>query len=691
MEDKRFSHIAKDPKFRRIPKGQSKIKIDKRFQSMFTDKKFQVKYSTDKRGRPIKHHSKEDLKRYYELNSEEESEDEPESLATGKFVRAPKTNESSEEESSEEEPEEKEGTINKLEVKHKCDKRLPDIVKEKLLNLSVDYARGEGALLSDSSSDDEETDDEISESEEIDHRWGELDADAGKTEEATYRLAACNLDWDRIRALDLMVLFNSFLPPGGVIKSVVIYPSEFGKQRMKEEETKGPIELVDAKKDVQSDEENEEGSTYHMEKLRQYQLNRLKYYYAVISFDCPASANKIYTECDGMEYESSATKIDLRFVPDDMTFDDVPKDSCDKLPDKYEPRFFTTTALQQAKVNCTWDETNPDRLEFAEKMNSGKIDDISENDLQNFLAASSEEEEDEGESEGENESDDDEGSQAGNAIDKYKALLADIQEKEEEKKNKDIGMEISWGIDLKEKTDKLIKEKQNNQQEKTPFEKYLDKRKEKRKEKRELKKKSKNDEETNEDSDLPSDVDMSDPYFAEEFNNPEFKKSNNNKKKNKNKKVEQNEEDAEEDKEKQAELDLLLMNDDDGKKHFSLKKILEKEEKGKKKKKRKNKKEAEEEIEPEDEFKVNVADKRFSAIFTSHHYNIDPTDPHYKKTKGMETLIQEKIKRRTENDEVDVAEAKKPKSEQNQTKKKDVELSMLVKNVKRKAQAFKKK
>ena len=60
MEDQRFAHVKTDPKFRRIPKGARKVKIDSRFKSMFKDKQFKVKYTVDKRGRPVNHTSTED-------------------------------------------------------------------------------------------------------------------------------------------------------------------------------------------------------------------------------------------------------------------------------------------------------------------------------------------------------------------------------------------------------------------------------------------------------------------------------------------------------------------------------------------------------------------------------------------------------------------------------------------------------
>ncbi|XP_060531453.1 ESF1 homolog [Cylas formicarius] len=609
MADPRFSNIIKDPKFRRIPKGQNKMKIDQRFKSMFTDKNFHSTYSTDKRGRPIKKHSKEDLEKYYNLSSED-SENDQEDI--GKY---PLTLDQSDSENDK-------GELN---INHKSDKDLSGYVKSKLRDLSVDYARGEGKLCSDSSSDDEESDEDI-ENIQFDHKWGELDGEADTTEEATSRLAACNLDWDRISAVDLMVLFNSFLPSGGVIHSVAIYPSEFGKKRMIDEEVKGPIELVETKNDGVDESE---GSHYHMEKLRQYQLNRLKYYYAIITFDSPSSANKIYTECDRMEYESSSTKIDLRFVPEDMCFDDKAKDICYTLPEKYQPKFFTTTALQQAKVDLTWDETNPERLEFTEKLNSGKIHAFNENDFCNYLAGSSDEEEAD-EISNEVQEVTDIKTDTKSIIDKYKSLLQGISENELEKK-RDFEFEMTWDIGLKEKTDQLTQSRIDNKQEGTPFEKYLEKRKNKIKDKRRQKKNQDNDEDN---FDIPSDVDLNDPYFVEEF-----KKSKISKKKSGKKSAVKEDSNDEED---NKQLQLLVANEEEeDHKHFNFKDIQENNSSSKKEKKKKHK-----DKQLEDNFNINIDDKRFSALFTSHHYNIDPSDSHFRKTKGMETLIKEKLKRK---------------------------------------------
>ncbi|XP_049873329.1 ESF1 homolog [Pectinophora gossypiella] len=677
LKDSRFTKYLNDPKYRQIPKHERKVKIDKRFQSMFSDEKFKVKYTVDKRGRPVNETSTENLRKYYDIDEsessstdDEEGEEEktktssqPEQEAEpGRFVRRP------EDDNTQDEVEKPTKFKNDKLVRGKLDYK----TKERLLDLDIDYARGEGILMTDSSSEESSEEEEESE---LEHEWGELDADAETTEESTRRIAICHLDWDNIKATDIMVLLNSFLPPGGVIQSVTIYPSEYGLKRMQEEEVRGPIELTEKKVEDSDNEGNEEGSAYHMEKLRRYQLNRLKYYYAVVECDSVTTADKLYSECDGMEYESSATKIDMRFIPDDVTFDQEPRETCNKLPDlrKYKPRLFTTTALQQAKVELTWDATNPNRTEVIKSALDGKIDDL---DLKDYLASSSEDEDDyadkaDSASQSDNDNDD--------PISKYKALLEDIEKKDEKTQNKDMELEITWGIGVKDKAEELVKKKINNDDKNlTPFEKLLKKKKEKKKQKKLKNKQKENDNEESgsdegSEDEIPSDIDMNDPYFAEEFNKTEFKKSS-NKKKQDNKNT--SDVDSEDEKRK-AELELLL-DEDDGKAHFSLKKIQEGESESKKsKRKRKLKAKMMEQRQALPDFEINVNDERFSALYDSHHYNIDPSDPNFKKTKNMEKLIKEKLKRRPSDTPVqNQVQSKKSKEE--------AELSLLVKNIKRK-------
>lgn len=151
LKDSRFSKYLNDPRYRQIPKHERKVKIDKRFQSMFNDEKFKVKYTVDKRGKPVNETSTENLRKYYELeesgdeseNSDEEDVKVDNDKSTGesepgRFVKRPSTPTNIEEE-DEKSPELKNDRL----VRGKLDNK----IKEKLLDLDIDYARGEGNYL----------------------------------------------------------------------------------------------------------------------------------------------------------------------------------------------------------------------------------------------------------------------------------------------------------------------------------------------------------------------------------------------------------------------------------------------------------------------------------------------------------------------------------------------------------------
>lgn len=219
---------------------------------------------------------------------------------------------------------------------------------------------------------------------------------------------------------------------------------------------------------------------------------------------------------------------------------------CDKLPDltKYKPHLFTTTALQQAKVNLTWDETDPRRNELVNKLKTNPKSEIDDSDLQKYVAFSSEDEDSEDESKHSAEENDEVGTKK-NPIDKYKELLQNIQEEEEKKASKDTELEISWGIDAQEKVQKSVDEKSKKNL--TPFQKMMEKKKEKLREKQKLKKEI---------------SEKKDDEGESENENTESKRK--------------------------AELELLLMDEEPSeKRHFNMKKIQEEEAKSSKKKKNK--------------------------------------------------------------------------------------------------------
>uniref|UniRef100_A0A8C3NT86 ESF1 nucleolar pre-rRNA processing protein homolog n=1 Tax=Cyanoderma ruficeps TaxID=181631 RepID=A0A8C3NT86_9PASS len=814
LSDGRFSRIARDPRFWEMPEKERKVKIDKRFRAMFHDKKFKLKYTVDKRGRPVNYTSAENLRKFYALSESDSDLSDSESkelaarkkkkkkakgkgeadsaggLAKGeskktqqevdqacktvtklndlkkdgqksksklslkedsqkpavevdcsrgnkglvpkgenkqgdvsggrsisvqnkekssqaaKSVKAPRRDQSlggkikesdtcdqsvkcrsqSEEETSgsedaelEEEESEDDGETGEEEEPEddgETGEDDSDSEDDEESDSGPDLARGIGNIET-SSEDDEDLNELFPKEPEIEHSWRELDKDAPRGDEITSRLAVCNMDWDRLKAKDLLALFNSFTPKGGTVFSVKIYPSEFGKERLKEEEQKGPVELFDLPENTTEDD------GIYREKLREYQFKRLKYFYAVVECDSPETANKIYEECDGLEFESSCSFIDLRFIPDNVTFDDKPKDAASEVNiAAYKPKYFTSAAMGTSKVDITWDETDHERVtSLSRTFNKEELLDM---DFQAYLASSSEEEEEQqqdGDEAHELEDDKPRKSQKDDEeqIAKYRELLQSIQEKEKKQEEKDIGMEIKWVPGLKESAEEMVKNRLEGKDNLTPWQKYL----EKKKEKRLLKKKRKAAAEKEESEDeLPPDVDLNDPYFAEEFEKTGVKK--------KPESVESTSEDEDEVEKQKAEMALLMMDDeDDTRKHFNYKKIVEQQNLSKKKKKLLMKKK---EL-LEDDFQVNVADTRFQAMFTSPLFNLDPSDPNFKKTKAVEKILEEKARRREEKEQ-DLKEANKglenKMAKKGEVAKKAIDpaLSMLIKSVKNKTQEF---
>ncbi|XP_026215124.1 ESF1 homolog [Anabas testudineus] len=773
--DERFLRVQKDPRFWEMPERERKVKIDKRFKSMFHDKRFKVTYTVDKRGRPINHTSTEDLKRFYKLSDSEDDEDEDDAkrkkAAEGKkkknvkekVVKAErevkkggkgrgeepergvwvvKEDDEDDEQQTEEEDdvdlgdsvtegsedEEKDGDEEEEEsdAASGSEEEESGLDSDEDSDSGPDLARGKGNIETSSDEDDEDDVDAIlqREEEEIEHDWGELCKDAPRSDEISARLAVCNMDWDRMKAKDLLALFHSFTPKGGAVLSVKIYPSEFGKERVKVEETQGPLELRALPEDSEDDTEEER---VYREKMRDYQFKRLKYFYAVVECDSTGTAAKIYEECDGYEYESSCSVLDLRFIPDDVTFDQEPKDvATDMNLSAYTPNLFTSSATATSKVKLTWDETDHERVTaLNRKFNKDELLDM---DFNAYLASSSDDEEEDGGVEDGDSAEDKQTEEAvveevkeppkeeekkkkkkkksEEQISKYRELLKGIQHKEKKlQEDKDMEMEITWVPGLKETTEQLVKKKLEGKDKLTPWEEYLQKKKEKKKQRKTQRKQRDEEEEELSDDELPPDIDLSDPFFTQELGTTDPKK------KQKRKKTTEEEErtaEEEEELEKQKAEMVLLMEDDADEakhKHFNYDKIVDQQNLSRKKRKKLLKK-GEELL--EDDFQVDVKDPRFQAMFTSHLFNLDPSHPGYKKTKGTESFLAEKQRRREEEEKRRVedvfcsqeAESVTSKQEaagmkqQNDSdaptakKPMDPSLSLLVKSIKSKTEQF---
>ena len=682
MADKRFAALASDPRYRLPSKKQAQTAVDPRFKRLFTDQGFQKKATVDRYGRKLKPDSgKKDLEKRFRL----EDDDEDNEPKKGKSKKPTREVVGSSDE-SEEDSDDGEGQV-------------------------VDAARGGGFAESSSEEESSEEEDSADEAELAEETAG-MEQEEVPMGEVSKRIAAVNLDWDNIRAADIMAVAASFVPAGGRIENVTIYPSEFGRERMEREELEGPPREIfastkrkeESEDDSDSDEDEDEkirkrllkeqageGEEFDDGKLRQYQLERLRYYYAVIECDSNNTAKTIYDSLDNREYLTTSNFFDLRFIPDEVTFDDDnPREHCTKLPDGYKPNDFRTEALTHSKVRLTWDDDDTTRKEVQKRAFSRA--ELDENDLQAYIGSDS--------SDNDSVSSRKSVSTADRKINKREAErqkmraalgLSEAASTGRSKKAKDepVGdMQITFSSGLTSgKGSKGVFENEPQDEESTR-QRYIRKEKERKARRKEKSKATRGEgedaaaggdhsgseqEETAAPADDKAAADEEDPFNDPFFNDPTTAAATEKTARKADKAKKRAERDAAdaEAASRRAELELLMADDDangEGVRHFDMREIEKAEKEARRKGKNKGKKTKKTaEDAAKDDFKVQAEDPRFKALFDSHEYAIDPTNPRFKSTEGMKSLLEEGRKKRKMEDreagdgEEGVAVAKKNK------------------------------
>lgn len=293
-KDDRFKHVHSDPRFAPMAKASKQVKLDKRFAGMLNDKDFEAVTAVDKFGRTVKVKGRDTSKEY--IPSEELEEKVQKKSQKGEDRAQPKKGASfaskqlQSADGSESDDDDAGITTTKSKAKKQLDAKtkakMEMMIKQRKLaqdaheqeeeeesgstsigstgdeadetifmsdgdddddtegvtskNLIKKQKSGVHKAADESDVDDMESDEEYRENGAVKLPGTVAGQVADVVEKPTKRLAIMNMDWSIIRSVDLLTLFRSAAPPGGLVKKVSIYSSEFGRQRMEHEIKYGP-------------------------------------------------------------------------------------------------------------------------------------------------------------------------------------------------------------------------------------------------------------------------------------------------------------------------------------------------------------------------------------------------------------------------------------------------------------------
>jgi hypothetical protein len=366
-----------------------------------------------------------------------------------------------------------------------------------------------------------------------------------------------------------------------------------------------------------------------------------------------------------------------------------------------------TDALQHSKVKLTWDADDKSRKEVQARAFGGSRKEIEENDLKAYLGSDSSDSEDE-EDGGVEVVDNTAGEGASVKLSKreaerqrMRALLGLSAEPAPSSKSKGpVGeMEVTFTSGLAGGKGKDTIFENEPEVEESTIDKYVRKERERKKRRKEKLKSGNQGEPSDETKGAASDHEepaAEAPQEAEDlgFNDPFFEDPDGKatsasiRKEERRKKREERAAEEAASAAQRAELELLMVDDKKAAiKHFDMTEI----EKAEKQARRKGKGKGKGKAKPaavEDNFNVDTQDPRFSRLFESHEFAIDPTNPRFKATTGMKALLDEGRKRRHARDDGE-PEAVSSTNDRKKKQKKDSnsDLKLLVEKVKRQSKA----
>jgi len=243
------------PIFKQSKKDNFKVKVDDRFKTLLSDERFQSvpgkvdKYGRKAKGKDVARKVAQEMKEFYDINEDADENVDEEAAGTDDHKKPAGA------------------------------KPVQGGNMESRLDYLNRLARGEASDSSDSDGSDDDSDssseqsssDDCDEGEEPETEHGtrrsaldipdqaepELSADVSST-----RIAIQNCDWENLTAEDIMVVLQSFCPPGSgsAVRKVSVYVSDFGKKRMEIEARYGPQGIW--KEQLQEDEEDENEDLY---------------------------------------------------------------------------------------------------------------------------------------------------------------------------------------------------------------------------------------------------------------------------------------------------------------------------------------------------------------------------------------------------------------------------------------------